>query len=84
MKLFYDKNLERERLYSDEKNISKDYSKFAAFDLYLTIFEGMDDVKQSKIDTLTHEYELFCMEQDENLASMQMKFTQILNKLKTI
>jgi hypothetical protein len=44
----------------------------------------MDDVKQSKIDTLTHEYELFCMEQEENLASMQMKFTQILNKLSNI
>jgi hypothetical protein len=44
----------------------------------------MDDVKQSKIYTLTHEYELFCMEQDKNLASMQMKFTQILNKLSNI
>lgn len=42
--------------------------------------EGTEDIKQSKINTLTHQYELFDMEEDEN-TSMQIRFTNIVNKL---
>jgi hypothetical protein len=45
------------------------------------LYEGTDDVKQSKIYMLTHEYELFDMEANESIASMQMRYTQVVNKL---
>jgi len=45
-----------------------------------TLHEGTDDVKQSKINTL----ELFCMEDGESISSMQMRFTNIINKLQNL
>ncbi|PNX80237.1 phytoalexin-deficient 4-2 protein [Trifolium pratense] len=51
------------------------------WDALSNIYEGTDDVKQSKIDMLSHEFELFTLEANESIASMQMRFTQIVNKL---
>ena len=43
--------------------------------------EGTTDVKRSRINTLTHEYELFRMNTNENIKSMQKRFTHIVNHL---
>jgi len=43
--------------------------------------EGIIDVKRSRINTLTHEYELFRMNQNETIQDMQKKFTHIVNHL---
>jgi len=41
--------------------------------------EGTTDVKRSRINTLTHEYELFRMNQNETIQDMQKRFTHIVN-----
>jgi len=42
------------------------------WDALETLHEGTDDVKQSKIDTLVQQYELFRMEDGEIISSMQI------------
>ena len=46
--------------------------------------EGTTDVKRSRINTLTHEYELFIMNQNETIQDMQKIFTHILNHLASL
>ncbi|XP_070017012.1 intracellular protein transport protein USO1-like [Nicotiana sylvestris] len=46
-----------------------------------TAHEGTTQVKQSKIDMLTTEYELFRMKDDEFIQYMHTRFTSIINKL---
>ncbi|XP_070036654.1 uncharacterized protein [Nicotiana tomentosiformis] len=46
-----------------------------------TAHEGTTQVKQSKIDMLTTEYELFRMKNDESIQDMHTRFTSIINKL---
>lgn len=41
--------------------------------------EGTTDVKRSRINTLTHEYELFRMNQNETIQDMQKRYTHIVN-----
>ncbi|XP_070026548.1 uncharacterized protein [Nicotiana sylvestris] len=43
--------------------------------------EGTTQVKQSKIDMLTTEYELFRMKDDESIQDMYIHFTSIINEL---
>ena len=43
--------------------------------------EGTTDVKISRINTLTHEYELFRMNQNETIKYMKKRFTHIVNNL---
>ncbi|KAH1192833.1 hypothetical protein GmHk_19G053978 [Glycine max] len=43
--------------------------------------EGTTDVKRSRINTLTLEYELFRMNQNETIQDMQKRFTHIVNHL---
>ena len=43
--------------------------------------EGTTDVKRSRINALTHDYELFRMNTNENIQSMQKRFTHIVNHL---
>jgi hypothetical protein len=56
----------------------------AMWDALETLHEGTDDVKQSKINTLVQQYELFCMEDGESISSMQMRFTHIVNKFQNL
>ena len=52
---------------------------------YITrIHEGTTDVKRSKINTLTHEYELFKMNQYETRQDMQKRFTHIVTHLASL
>ncbi|XP_075076493.1 uncharacterized protein LOC142163139 [Nicotiana tabacum] len=46
--------------------------------------EGTTQVKQSKIDMLTIEYELFRMKDDESIQDMHTRFTSIINKLHSL
>ncbi|XP_075087777.1 uncharacterized protein LOC142169772 [Nicotiana tabacum] len=46
--------------------------------------EGITKVKQSKIDMLTTEYELFRMKDDESIQDMYTRFTSIINELHSL
>ena len=46
--------------------------------------EGTTDVKRSRINTLTHEYELFRMNPNESIQDMQKRFTHIINHLASL
>ncbi|XP_070007978.1 uncharacterized protein [Nicotiana sylvestris] len=49
-----------------------------------TAHEGTTQVKQSKIDMLTTEYELFRMKDDESIQDMHTRFISIINKLHSL
>ncbi|XP_070050424.1 uncharacterized protein [Nicotiana tomentosiformis] len=49
-----------------------------------TAHEGTTQVKQSKIDMLTTEYELFKMKEDESIHDMHTRFTCIINELHSL
>ena len=46
--------------------------------------EGTTDVNRLRINTLTHEYELFRMNQYEIIQDMQNRFTHIVNHLASL
>ena len=46
--------------------------------------EEIIDVKRSRVDTLTHEYELFRMNPNENILSLKKRFTHIVNHLASL
>ncbi|GAV90032.1 UBN2 domain-containing protein, partial [Cephalotus follicularis] len=47
-------------------------------------YEGTNQVKESKISMLIHEYELFMMHNDECISDMFTRFTTITNSLKNL
>jgi hypothetical protein len=47
-------------------------------------YEGTNQVKESKISRLVHEYELFCMKSKESISKMFTRFTNIINSLKAL
>ncbi|GAV68732.1 UBN2 domain-containing protein, partial [Cephalotus follicularis] len=47
-------------------------------------YEGTNQVKESKISMLVHEYELFMMHNDECISDMFTRFTTIVNSLKNL
>ncbi|XP_070011079.1 uncharacterized protein [Nicotiana sylvestris] len=49
-----------------------------------TAHEGTTQVKQSKIDMLTTEYEFFKMEEHESIQEMHTCFTSIINELHSL
>ncbi|XP_075084694.1 uncharacterized protein LOC142167952 [Nicotiana tabacum] len=49
-----------------------------------TAHEGTTQVKQSKIDMLTTEYELFRMKDDEHIQDMHTRFTSIINEIHSL
>ncbi|GAV73009.1 UBN2 domain-containing protein, partial [Cephalotus follicularis] len=46
-------------------------------------YEGTNQVKESKISMLVHEYELFFMHDNEGISDMFTRFTTIINSLMT-
>ncbi|XP_070005905.1 uncharacterized protein [Nicotiana sylvestris] len=46
-----------------------------------TAHKGTTQVKQSKIDMITMEYQLFRMKDDESIQDMHTRFTSIINEL---
>ncbi|GAV92240.1 UBN2 domain-containing protein, partial [Cephalotus follicularis] len=54
------------------------------WDLLEVTYEGTNQVKESKISMLVHEYELFLMHDNENISDMFTRFTTIVNSLKNL
>ncbi|XP_070010615.1 uncharacterized protein [Nicotiana sylvestris] len=54
------------------------------WDLLQTGHEGTTQVKHSKIDMLTTEYELFKMTNDESIQDMHTRFTSVINELHSL
>ncbi|GAV79558.1 UBN2 domain-containing protein, partial [Cephalotus follicularis] len=54
------------------------------WDLLEVTYEGTNQVKESKISMLVHEYELFMMHNDECISDMFTRFTTIVNSLKNL
>ena len=54
------------------------------WDTFQVTHEGTTDVKRSRIDTLTHEYELFIMNQNVTIQDMKKWFTHIINHLASL
>ncbi|GAV62604.1 zf-CCHC domain-containing protein/UBN2 domain-containing protein [Cephalotus follicularis] len=54
------------------------------WDLLEVTYEGTNQVKESKISMLVHEYELFVMHNDESISDMFTRFTTIINSLKNL
>ncbi|GAV63836.1 UBN2 domain-containing protein, partial [Cephalotus follicularis] len=47
-------------------------------------YEGTNQVKDAKLSMLVHEYELFKMNEDEDIKSMFTRFTNIINALQSL
>ncbi|XP_070021465.1 uncharacterized protein [Nicotiana sylvestris] len=69
----------------------EEYNRISTFDTANEIcealqiaHEGTTQVKQSKIDMLTTEYELFKMRDDEFIQDMYTRFTSIINELHSL
>jgi len=54
------------------------------WDILQVTHEGTTNVKRSRINTFTHEYELFRMNQNETIQDMQKRFTHIVNHLASL
>ncbi|GAV92546.1 UBN2 domain-containing protein, partial [Cephalotus follicularis] len=54
------------------------------WDLLEITYEGTNQVKESKISMLVHEYELFMMHDHESISDMFTRFTTIINSLKNL
>ncbi|GAV83721.1 UBN2 domain-containing protein, partial [Cephalotus follicularis] len=54
------------------------------WDLLEVTYEGKNQVKESKISMLVHEYELFIMHNDESISDMFTRFNTITNSLKNL
>ncbi|XP_043714735.1 uncharacterized protein LOC122663095 [Telopea speciosissima] len=51
-------------------------------DTFIVSYEGTTQIKESKIDKLVTEYELFKMLENETIADIFLRFINIINKLK--
>ncbi|GAV79963.1 UBN2 domain-containing protein, partial [Cephalotus follicularis] len=47
-------------------------------------YEGTNQVKYAKINMLVREYEMFSMKENENISSMFVRFTNIINSLQSL
>ncbi|GAV68052.1 zf-CCHC domain-containing protein/DUF4219 domain-containing protein/UBN2 domain-containing protein [Cephalotus follicularis] len=47
-------------------------------------YEGTNQVNDAKINMLVREYEMFSMKENENIASMFVRFTNIINSLQSL
>ncbi|XP_075096121.1 uncharacterized protein LOC142174228 [Nicotiana tabacum] len=68
----------------DRKVVEKNYRAKKILEALQTAHEGTTQVKWSKIDMLTTEYELFRMKDDESIQDMHTRFTSIINELHSL
>lgn len=64
--------------------ISHYMSAKGILDALRTLYEGKNDVNDSKINMFTEEFELFRMEPEESMDSMQTRFLHLINKLSNL
>lgn len=65
-------------------SISHHTSAKRMWDALPTLYEGTRDIKDSKINMFTKEFELFRMEPGESMGSMQTRFLYFINKLRDL
>ncbi|XP_070007642.1 structural maintenance of chromosomes protein 3-like [Nicotiana sylvestris] len=68
----------------DRKVVEENFRAKKILEALQTAHEGTTQVKQSKIDMLTTEYELFSMKDDESIQDMHTRFTSIINELHSL
>ncbi|XP_070022427.1 uncharacterized protein [Nicotiana sylvestris] len=73
----------KEYINIDRKAVEKNYRAMKILK-YGKHCKGTTQVKQSKIDMLTTEYELFRMKDDESIQDMHTRFTSITNELHSL
>ncbi|XP_009782661.2 uncharacterized protein [Nicotiana sylvestris] len=82
---FYAKKILMCSIGPDEYNkISACQSVKDIWEALQTTHEGTTQVKQSKIDMLTTEYELLKIKDDESIQDMHTRFTSIINELHSL
>ncbi|GAV87702.1 UBN2 domain-containing protein, partial [Cephalotus follicularis] len=52
------------------------------WDRLMVTYEGTNQARDTKINRLVHDYELFSMLDNENISSMYARFNDIINPLK--
>ncbi|GAV86247.1 LOW QUALITY PROTEIN: UBN2 domain-containing protein, partial [Cephalotus follicularis] len=69
---------------SEFNRVSSCISAKEMWDRLEVTYEGTNQVKDAKISMLVHEYELFQMNEDEDIKSMFTRFTNIINALQSL
>ncbi|GAV57659.1 UBN2 domain-containing protein, partial [Cephalotus follicularis] len=68
----------------DFNRVSSCISAKEMWDRLQVTYEGTNQVKEVKISMLVHEYEMFTMNEDEDIKSMFSRFTNITNALQSL
>ncbi|VFQ70949.1 unnamed protein product, partial [Cuscuta campestris] len=66
---------------NDYQKISRCQTANQMWNKLMITYEGTPQVRESKIDLLTHEYELFAMKENELVEDMFGRFSNIVNDL---
>ncbi|VFQ72024.1 unnamed protein product [Cuscuta campestris] len=66
---------------NDYQKISRCQTANEMWNKLMITYEGTPQVRESKIDLLTHEYELFAMKENELVEDMFRRFSNIVNDL---
>ncbi|XP_075100665.1 uncharacterized protein LOC142176573 [Nicotiana tabacum] len=77
----------KEYIDADRKAMEKKFRAKKLLEIWealQTVHEGTTQVKQSKIDMLTTDYELFRMKNGESIQDMHTRFTSIINELHSL
>ncbi|GAV70631.1 DUF4219 domain-containing protein/UBN2 domain-containing protein, partial [Cephalotus follicularis] len=69
---------------SDFNRVSSCISDKEMWDRLEVTYEGTIQVKDSKISMLVHDYEMFTMNENEDIKSMFTRFTNIINALQAL
>ncbi|GAV81838.1 UBN2 domain-containing protein, partial [Cephalotus follicularis] len=69
---------------SDFNRVSYCISAKEMWDRLEVTYEGTNRVKEAKISMLVHEYEMFTMNENEDIKSMFSRFTNITNSLQLL
>ncbi|GAV70627.1 UBN2 domain-containing protein [Cephalotus follicularis] len=69
---------------NDFNRISSCISAKEMWDRLEVTYEGTNQVKEAKISILVHEYEMFTMNENEDIKSMFSRFTNIINALQAL
>ncbi|GAV83325.1 UBN2 domain-containing protein, partial [Cephalotus follicularis] len=69
---------------NDFNRISSCISAKEIWDRLEVTYEGTNQVKEAKISMLVHHYEMFTMNENEDIKSMFSRFTNIINALQAL
>ncbi|GAV87429.1 UBN2 domain-containing protein, partial [Cephalotus follicularis] len=69
---------------SEFNRVSSSVSAKEMWDRLEVTYEGTNQVKEAKISMLVHEYEMFTMNENEDIKYMFTRFTNIINALQSL